>query len=97
MVEMKNDCSSCIHEPICKYADTFKKSRDDIIKIANDHSEAYDFNGLIDLSIRCHQYVMTSYQKLKTNGCGINAFLEKNDLARNMIKACQQQNKQEEK
>ena len=97
MAEIKNDCSSCVHEPICKYAETFKKSMDDIVKIANDRFEAYGINGLVDLSIWCRQYVMTPYQKLKTNGCGVNAFLEKNNLARNMIKACQQQNKQEEK
>lgn len=57
MVEMKNDCSSCIHAPICKYAEAFKKSRDDIIKIANDRFETYGLTDLIDLlSIRCRQY-----------------------------------------
>lgn len=97
MVEMKNVCSSCVHEPICKYTEAFKKSMDDIAKIANDHFEAYNFNGLVDLSIRCRQYVMAPYQKLKTNRCGVDAFLQQNDLLRNTIKACQQQNKQEEK
>lgn len=97
MIEMKNDCSSCIHVPICKYAEAFKKSRDDIVKIANDHFEAYNFNGLVDLSIRCRQYVMAPYQKLKTNGCGVNTLLQQNDQFRNAITAYQNQNKQEEK
>lgn len=44
-----------------------KKSMYDIAKIANDHFEAHDFNGLIDLSIRCRQYVMAPYQELKIN------------------------------
>lgn len=60
MVEMKNDCSSCIHVPVCKYAEAFKKSRDDIMKVANDHFNAYGLNDLIDLlSIRCRQYKYT--------------------------------------
>lgn len=96
MVEMKNDCSSCVHEPICKYTEAFKKSRDDIVKIANDHFEAHDFNGLVDLSIRCRQHVMAPYQELKTNRYRANTFLQKNDSLRNTIKTCQQQNEWED-
>ncbi len=42
MVEIKNNCDSCIHKPICKYTEAFKKSKDGIVKIANDHFEAYN-------------------------------------------------------
>ena len=67
MAEMKNSCSSCVHAPVCKYTEAVKKSMHDIAKIANDHFEAHDFNGLIDLSIRCRQHVMAPYQELKIN------------------------------
>ena len=60
MAEMENDCSTCIHAPICKYAEAFKKFKDDIIKIANNHLETYGLTGLMDLlSIRCRQYKYT--------------------------------------
>ena len=67
MAEMKNSCSRCVHEPVCKYTEAVKKSMYDIAKIANDHFEAHDFNGLIDLSIQCRQYAMAPYQELKIN------------------------------
>ena len=46
MVEMKNDCNSCVHKSICKYTEQFQKSMGDIVKIANDHFAVYDFNDL---------------------------------------------------
>lgn len=67
MVEMKNDCNSCVHTSICKYTEQFQKSMGDIVKIANDHFAVYDFNDLVDLNIRCRQYVMAPYQEAKTN------------------------------
>lgn len=66
MVEMKNNCDSCVHKHVCKYVDVFQKSMDDIIKVSNDHFEAYDFSGLVDLNIRCRQYVMAPYQEVKS-------------------------------
>lgn len=67
MVEMKNACGTCVHKNVCKYTEQFQKSMDDIVKIANDHFAVYDFNNLVDLNIRCRQYVTAPYQKLKIN------------------------------
>lgn len=67
MVEMKNACDTCVHKNVCKYTEQFQKSMGDIVKIANDHFAVYDFNDLVDLNIRCRQYVMAPYQELKIN------------------------------
>lgn len=67
MVEMKNSCDGCVHKPICKYADQFQKSMEDIVRIAKDQFEVYDLNGLIDLTIRCRQYVMAPYRENKVD------------------------------
>lgn len=66
MVEMKNNCDSCVHKNVCKYTEAFEKSMDDIIKVANGLFEVHEFNGLADLSIRCRQYVMAPYQEVKS-------------------------------
>ena len=65
--QMKNNCDTCVHKAVCKYIEQFQKSMGDIVKIANDHFAVYDFNGLVDLNIRCREHVMAPYQELKTN------------------------------
>ena len=90
MAETKDGCNTCIHEPVCKYAEAVKKSMYDIAKIANDHFEAHDFNGLIDLSIRCRQYVKAPYRESDIDRHGTNAFLQQNDSLRNAFKASRQ-------
>ena len=90
MAELKNSCSSCVHAPVCKYTEAVKKSMYDIAKIANDHFEAHDFNGLIDLSIRCRQYVMAHHHESDIDRHGTNAFLQQNDALRNTFKIRQE-------
>lgn len=66
MVEMKNSCDSCAHKSVCKYTEQFKKSKDDIMAVMNDHFEAYDCDGFVDLTIRCRQYIMAPYQEVSS-------------------------------
>lgn len=74
MVEMKNNCDSCVHKSVCKYSGAFKKSIDDIEKFVNDNFRVCDIDydmlnmnsGLIDFTIRCREYVMAPYQEVKS-------------------------------
>ena len=67
MVEMKNNCDSCVHNNVCKYAKDFKIMSNSIAEAATESVHKECFQNRVRLAIHCKRYVMATHQEAKTN------------------------------